>query len=407
MLLQLDWNNISDLLINANDSIVFCMPAIHEEWVIAIEKNENRNNLKIKACISNTETAVRNGYGGISSIEKLKRLNATIQECDKIKINYMRIDDESYLIFLESRMIEGDPKGLNAFNIEDFQATKIEQYFFIEDPALSTLMTPIGIEAIEVKPLDEKKFNLVKQNLEKNPPIEPDLKRQVSIYNSLFQYAEIHSEGINLQAKSIEIPKEAMSFTTDDFRERIKTKYELFNKSEVLKWNELADYKSRLELLRKSYLMPCSLKKNRSILKISDRAKFFSEFKKIEAWKTENIKKLEGTINNALQTAKESIKNEISKGFRSYPTDELKKFVDPEAREKKIEKLVSTVIAKMKFPTTESLLNGFKLDVYFADLTIEDIQDQELIDWFKEKKLIDDDAEAQIANFRPAYEARK
>ena len=76
MLLQLNWNDIADLLINANDTIVLCMPSIHEEWIMAIERNAKRSKLKVKVCIENSETVVRNGYGSITSIDKLKKLKA-------------------------------------------------------------------------------------------------------------------------------------------------------------------------------------------------------------------------------------------------------------------------------------------------------------------------------------------
>jgi len=241
MLLQLNWNDIADLLINANDTIVLCMPSIHEEWIMAIEQNKKRSSLKLKVCIENSETVVRNGYGSIASIDRLKSLKAEIKQCEGVRINYLRIDDEPYLIFLESRIIAGDPKGLNAFHIYDKQFKTIEEHFFPSENA--EIKSPISLpnETFIVKPLDEIQLKEIKVNLEVNPPTEPDLKRQISTYTNLFQYAEVHFEGANLQSKTITIPKEAFPFSSEDFKKRIKTKYVLFNNNDVKKWKELLD----------------------------------------------------------------------------------------------------------------------------------------------------------------------
>jgi hypothetical protein len=407
MLLHLNWGNIADLLMNANETIVLCMPSIHEEWVLAIEENLSHQNIEIKVCIENSESVVRNGYGSVSSIDRLIKIKAQIQQCEGIGINYLRVDDEYYLIFLESRIIAGDPKGLNAFNIEEFQGQVIENVFFPKNIKEAESVIPLANEIFIVKPIDENQVKEIKAKLDENPPTEPDLKRQISTYTNLFQYAEVHFEGANLQSKTITIPKEAFPFSSKAFKDRIKTKYVLFSKNDVGKWNELLDYKSKVDNIRKKYLTPCSLKKNHSILKKKNRENFKKEVNTIKDWAKENVKKIKSELDLAINNAKIQIKDEIKKTIILFQSKELQLIKDESKKEKLINNLVEKVISKTTFPSADLLINGVKLDVYYADLTVEDIQDPKLIDWFKNKKLIDNERAEEIANFQKAYVVRK
>ena len=66
-----------------------------------------------------------------------------------------------------------------------------------------------------------------------------------------------------------------------------------------------------------------------------------------------------------------------------------------------------SVSEAINFPTVESILSGFSIEVIYADLTAEDIEDPKLIDWFIEKELIDKEADIQISSFQKAYVVRK
>lgn len=407
MLLQLNWNDIADLLINANQTIVICMPSIHEEWVMAIEQNNYKSKLKIKVCIENSETVVRNGYGSFMSIERLKKLNAEIKQCEGVRINYLRVDDEPYLIFLESRIIAGDPKGLNAFHINDQQYKTIEQQFFPLEIGVVESNISLADEIFTVKPLDEIQTTIVKAKLEANPPVEPDLKRQISVYSNLFQYADIHFEGANLQSKTITIPEEAFPFTSKEFKKRLKTSYLLFSKEDVDKWTVLLDCKQKVDNLRKAYLKPCGLRQNRNILRKNDKLSFVKEFESIKTFQKTKFKDMTQALEKSVANAEAQVREQIKNTINQSPPEEISRIKDADKKEKEIQIMINDIIKKTKFPSASTILSGFSIEVIYADLTAEDIEDPKLIDWFLEKKLIDKEADKQISNFQMAYVVRK
>ncbi len=407
MLLQLNWNDIADLLINANDTIVLCMPSIHEEWIMAIERNAKRSKLKVKVCIENSETVVRNGYGSITSIDKLKKLEAEIKQCEGVRINYLRVDDEPYLIFLESRIIAGDPKGLNAFHINDKQFMSIEDHFFPTEQVETKSDISLAKETFTVKPLDEIQLTIVKAKLEANPPVEPDLKRQISVYSNFFQFADIHFEGANLQSKTITIPEEAFPFTSIEFKKRLKTNYILFSKEDAEKWTVLLDCKQKVENLRKTFLKSCSLRKNRNILRKNDKPLFVKDFEAIKTFQETKFKDMSHALEKSIENAKSQVCEQLKNTINQSPPEEISRIKDADKKEKAIQKIINNIIKKTKFPTVESILSGFSIEVIYADLTAEDIEDPKLIDWFIEKELIDKEADIQISSFQKAYVVRK
>ena len=308
MIVEITWPNIIDLLLNAEQHIVLIMPAIHEEWVEIIQKNENKENCKIEICIDNSEDVIRNGYGSIKSLDALMSLNAVIKECPGLRVNFISVDGVSFCFFPESRILAGDPKGYNALLLDDAQAEKIINQFF-QDDQLNNQEDEVELISI---PLQVSKTDQIKEALKINPPEEPDLKRKISTYTTLFQYVELQFEGGNLTEKTISIPPDALPFKDKDLKKRIRSRISLFEKEITEKWTEINNLKIKEKELRKEFLIPCSIRKNKSILKKENKTAFLQGVNELRNSLNQSHGVLLNKVQSAINNSEDTLKNELT-----------------------------------------------------------------------------------------------
>jgi len=403
MVTEINWDKLADMLLFATNEIIIIMPSVHEEWIDAIERNQNNYKLSLKVCIDNSEAVIRSGYGSITSMEKLKSLKAIIKQCDGLRISFISIDNQAFFIFLESRIIAGDLKGYNAVEIDLNFATSIKSSFFNTEFDRISQHLDKPQEHLNIEMLNEEQYQDVKKIIEENPPCEPDLKRKIGIYSNLFQYTEVHFEGANLQSKTISIPTNALPFRDNEFKKMLKTKLSLFTKEQTKKWDQLLDIKSRVDLLRKKYLTPCNLKKDRSILRKSDKIAFQIEYEILKKWTMVNKNNILDEVQLAINESKRLFKTELSNFLTQNPPKEVLALHNSKVKEELINDCVDKIISKTNIPTALSIISSLKLEVEYADLTIEDINDKKLLNWFKAKNLIHESDESKIADFKNAY----
>jgi hypothetical protein len=402
MIKKITWPELINLLLNANNRIVLAVPAIHDEWVQVISENKKLNEISIKVCIDNSELVLRNGYGSIESIDHLKRINADIRECNGLRINFVCIDNLAFCLFLESRILVGDPFGFNAIQLDlDVTEKIINELFPLESEKLNSL----DLEIITT-PLIEIKLEEIRISIEKNPPEEPDLKRKISTYNTLFQYAELHFEGSNLFNKTISIPPDALPFKDAELKERMKTRFNLFTKDITKNWNELIELKNKVEDVRKEFLVPCSVRKEKSILKKENKVAFQKAVSELQVLAEENVKVLKNKVQTAINNSEDTLRNELSIFFKSNPPDSISG-LDKENADRQINKEITKILGRIKVPDADSLVSKMKLDVMYYELTWEDLNDKKFIEWFVKNDLISKDDEQKLANFSNAFSIKR
>lgn len=401
MIRKITWPKIVDMLHSAQKEVYLIMPSIHEEWVETLKANPNINDLQIHACIDNSEQAIRNGYGSILAIENLKKLTSHIMQSDGLKISFISVDEENYLLFMESRIIAGDPDGNNAIKVESSFAKNIIADFF------SVSITEINNDNKPVATLlDEKQFEDVTNAIAINPPESPDLKRQISVYNTLFQFVELTFEGINIKSKTIRIPPEALPFRDADLRNRMKTNLKLFDQDKVESWTIMNLLKDRMNQIREKYLVSCKLRKEKSILKKENKREFQEALLVFEQTVNLSMVRLADAIQTELNSAEKILAAELKDFFLENLPDSVKILSD-ENRAIQLEKEINKVINKVKLPSANSLLDKMKIEVNYFELTWEDLDDDKLLTWFKKVELIGEKESTQIANFSNAYKIKK
>lgn len=399
MVSKLSWDSIIELLLNAREQVVLIMPAIHEEWIQVLQMSQSRNQLNIRVCIDNSEGVIRSGYGSIESIEALKGLKATINECDGLRVNFISVDDMSYCLFLESRILAGDPDGYNAIELDPNASLEIINQFF---PSVNVTEEA---ESISIS-LQETKCEEIKRSLDKNPPEKPDLKRKISTYITLFQYAELHFEGGNLSSKAISIPPDALPFKDVELKKRLKARISLFTKDITDKWTELTDMKAKVDQVRKEYLVSCNIRKDKSILKKENKGAFQKAITDLKSLTDQKMISLKNKVQTAINNAEDTLRNELTAFFALNPPDSIQG-LDEENAKRQVTKEINTLISKIDLPDAELLISKIKIEEMYYEFTWEDLNDKKFKEWFVQKRLLSDEEKDKIASFRDAYIIRK
>lgn len=428
MIVKLSWGNIIDLILSAKSKLVLIMPAIHEEWVEVIKTNESLKPSNITICVDNSEEAIRSGYGDISSINSLKEYGVTIKECEGLRISFICSDNNAYCLSMESRMIAGDPTGYNAIKLNTEAAKDIlfqftpELFVTKEEPKYLIDLIKEEKEPDPLPPLffglpespkepiatqiNEEKAEEVKAALIKNPPESPDLKRKISTYTTLFQYAELHLEGGNITSKTISIPSDALPFKDEELKKRLKTSINLFTKETTSEWTEIHDLKKKLEEIRKTYLTPCNLRKEKSILLKASKSEFQNKVNALKKETEGKTKELVNKVQTAINNSEDTLKNELEAFFAANPPDSVEN-LDKDNAKRQIDKEISLILGKIKLPKANDLVSKIKLEELYYELTYEDLNDKQLYTWFLNKGLLNKDDSDKLAHFKNAYEIKR
>jgi hypothetical protein len=375
------------------------MPSIHEEWIDTLKANPNKKKLQLFACIDNSETVIRNGYGSISSIDSLIELKANVTECPGLRISFISVDDESYFLFLESRIIAGDPEGFNAVEVHPQDASEFIHKFF---------KAPYNeIQKLVSEPLHMETHSMVKEALDANTPEEPDLRRKINTYRTHFQYAEIHFEGGGIQSKTITIPKDALPFKDTDLKDRMKTRFNLFSKEDTDKWNKIDEIDTMIKSIRKEFLNPCKYKRGRNIIDKSKKDGFLRKAEEIKKAVEEKKRELTDDIQRAINKSEDVLTKELTSFFNINTPEKILEIKDAELRNRQIAKMIQEIILKTKIPSAIDLINKMVIETEYAEFTEEDLSDVKFLAWFKEKELLTKETENEIASFENAFGLRK
>lgn len=391
---------------------------------------KKENDVKIKVCLDNSEDIIRNGYGEVKGIDKLIKHSIDIKECKGNRVSFMIIDEIGFILFPESRIFTEEPSGPNAIELDPFTTTRLIAYYFPAENILEKeqlyerhlngyeiqmkLYTQIDNEVIEQKatPVTQSfkmlNYEKTKEALNKVPPIEPDLQRRIKTYTAKVQFIELRFSGINLQARTINIPKDAIPIVNVELKNLLLTKIKLFQDMENNKgFDVFRQLKKRVELLREDYLKPITCREGKSLILVEMKEPFKGRLNKIKNEIQDINKQLPDIIETATLQTKDLISAELIKFFKANLPDNIKQYNDPILRDRKLNDFVDGIVRRIPFPKTEKLIEKISLNDYYYDLTFQDFSDEKLIQELQKKEIMKDEDIKGIVEMKNAFAVKK
>ncbi len=244
-----------------------------------------------------------------------------------------------------------------------------------------------------------------------NPPEQPDLKRKINTYITKVQYVELSFEGENFNSKDVNHPSKILPFKDKELQKKLIAKMKLLEilpkrKKEYI--DSFSKISEGISLIRKKYLISLTSRKGKSIMKIENKLNFENSIKNIINKLPDLGTKLKSLMKQELLSSKKRIKDELNVFLNENPQNNLKDYKSQKALfEESVKDEIDKLINSIKFPEPESILNKLNIKYHFYDLTFADFRDDELLNEFKKKEIMQENDINCIVDIKKAFEAKK
>lgn len=425
----LSYKKIIDLMFEAKKHLLISLPSIDEEiaeaLILRIKETE------IKVVIDNSEESIRNGFGEVKAIEKIRDAGIKLKQCSGNLVLFIIADDIGYFIFPQSRIFSDileDPKGANAVRIDPvtiqllilnyFSSEQItEEIISDKHEAISEsinhfekVLSELKQEGVNVSSEDfnENRFQEFKKKLELNPPLEPDLQRKINTYTAKIQFVELKFSGGNLENRIAQLPKKAIPINSEELKNLLLTRIKMFQDlSKNPDYKKFQDFKDKVDKLRKDFLIPITCRQGKSIIKVEQKEKFKSELDKLKKEATTLNTVLTEMLEEGKMNTTDLLRNELKAFLTNNEPEELRLIQKEELKQRKLNDIINTIVVSIKFPDVKKLIEKISLNELYYDLTWNDFKEEKLLKEFFEKNIMKQDDINSIVDLKKAFDVRK
>jgi len=421
---SLNETDLCSLILQTRKELFLVMPLFHPAVINALNQlsDKSADNVSINLGMDFAPETFRQGYGEFESfdIQKLARHNT--QNIQNNRIAFIISDDIGYFLFIESRyLIPAHKVTFNAVKIDPISIVRLKHHFFIpyEKKALEDHLANAIIDEsirfkdveqefkspgiIVTKEIDAQMVKAVNDDLKTNPPLKPDFKRIVEYYSTKFQYVKLIFKGANLQSKKIELPKKALTVNDASLRKRLETKLNLFNTDEDKEiFPELEDIKLQIKEIREFYLVPLKIREE-NLLEIAKKDDFEIEVSQLK----DEIAKISDKIIQKIDVKIEETKNNLLRELETFYTENPKQISDNDLflksdkayQERVAKNKAAEIIHSVKWPEAFELLSKMSMDLFYSNITIEDLSNKALLEELIQRGVITEADKTSLAVF--------
>ena len=420
------FNEFCDLIDKAENHLYISLPSIDEEIACALIEFDKSDITQI--VIDNSEEVIRNGFGEQKGLDLLRGGNFKILQSDGNLISFIISDNTGYFIFPQSKIFLEKAKGANAFKLDPVTIQLLIQNFFpsenLTDEKTFSQAASIGdsIKHFEtafneirengteanVSKFDQTKYSAIQKNLRANPPLSPNLQRQINTYTAKIQFVELKFSGGNLENRIAQLPKKAIPINSDELKSLLLTRIRMFQDiSKDSEYKKFQEFKDKIEKLRKDFLIPITCRPSKSIIKMERKESFLRELEELKKESKTMTKVLTTTLEEGKLNTIDLLRKELVTFFKTNEPQELKDIDRADIKERKQTEIINAIVSSVKFPEVSDLIEGISLSELFYDLTWNDFKDENLHKEFLEKKVMMKDEIDSIVHLKKAFDVKQ
>ena len=128
---SLDSHELNNLIQAAKERVILSLPGLFAEngTAILLKFDSGFNNIKV--ILNCSEKLIRQGYGDIETIQKLKDAGIPVFDQPDNLVSFVICDDKGYFLFPQSRIFLEDSHNVrNAIEMDPFSMEQIIGLFF-------------------------------------------------------------------------------------------------------------------------------------------------------------------------------------------------------------------------------------------------------------------------------------
>ena len=387
-------SRMAELIRRARRVVCYAGPGIQVAPAEAMAYvSQSKIEVRFTVTLDFNEEVARMGYGDIKAVQTLRDANIDISSSPGLRSALIVVDDEGFVFTPTALLLEAEHASVAAQN-----ALRLTSEQVVDAMArLSPAARKIAIESVEdaeeeqrlaalpidiaTTPLDENEFTKVRRRLEKVPPVQFDLARQVRVYKARLRSLELKLSGVAIQRHRVQIPGVLHRLgNSRELEGRLRTTFDLIKKDSKISSKKLED---ELRRIRKVLSPSLGKEYGRVILRrnIPLLHKHLAEFRA-------KLARHQKEVSEALQVQIDQAKQDVVGYYLLLVVD------DPplELEVLKSERVSHDDVARQwldgllgdAFPTAESLVKEMELTHKIMDFTLETLEDEQFLNKVKE-----------------------
>ena len=275
----------------------------------------------------------------------------------------------------------------------------------LNSPAFIEEVTEAPAPVEGIAPVVEEKLADARESLERNPPRDPDLTRQLSVYTNRLQFVEITIRGGTLSSQTVSLPKNLPLGVSRELRKQLDAKLRVFERGA----EELKRYRSFLrdaEALRDEFAILIRSRDKR-VIRTEHLPALKDALRELKARIPDIQREVATHVVAALNHTRSEIEREVARLLADDPPDGLSLFqADPGVYETLLTDRARRIVADISFPDPVALLARLNIEAHYYDPTWEDFDDEAFIRELYDAGAIDRESADELRHLRSAFEAK-
>lgn len=379
-----------DIVSKANQRVIYIAPGIWLNVAKALSKYQRQNEAAALEIILDPNPQVcRLGYGELEAIKHLDAEDIYLRKCPGIRVGLLIVDKEAWFFTPTPQLVEEELTSMSNFspNAVAISLDEANQLLGAIAPKLvveellgkDNKLSVIGVPTPEIahQTFEPKDLHELEADLEKCPPQQFDLARQVNVYSSYIQFVELNLEGTHLTRHTVSIPQELLNLASSQKdKDRLKASYQIIKPGSKLSGKEMHE---KVKAVRDKYLKSIGNNYGRVILKQHKDA-FTKDLIKLQNELNSYKGKVQTNLDKEIKECTKSLKGILGPAIQKNPPDELKYGIntakpDKATVDKYLDKKLETII-----PGAEDFVNDMVIRCQFKDVTYEMLHEDSFID---------------------------
>jgi hypothetical protein len=373
---------LAEEISRARQRVILAVPGIHEIVAQALVGAVDRLGQEAVTVVLDCDGEVcRMGYGSIEAIQLLKGIGFPIRQSPGLRFGVLICDDRAWNFAPAVQCVEAETHRNDRPNGVACTPEQVEALIMAICPPDPQPGEEEPQPEIGSRPLSEFEIKRTEKDLQERPPQQFDLARIVRVYQSYFQYVEVHLEGCAITRRQVQLPPSLLNLTDDkDLEARLRTTYNLIEKDSAISGREI---RKKLDDLLNASAPSLGKPWGRVLLK-AKKADFEKEITKLRQDIEAHKKKVEAEVGGHINQSIERIAKAWVKSVMASPPAELKFRVPGEITEEVALNWLKDELAQV-FPSLEDILKKMELQVHFSDVTYETLNAEKFFEALKKK----------------------
>ncbi len=376
-------------ILGAQHSVCYAAPGIQPEPADAMAMLAHRIGPElITVCIDFDERVMRMGFGELAAVKTLRDAGIEVRSTPGLRIGLIIVDDEGYIFTPTALYLEAEQRETaapNALRLSHDQVAEARARLSPAAKGIAMALTKspeererIREQAVEIgsATVTDAQFSGVSEKLEEAPPVRFDVARQVRVFVSYLQYADVSLSGLSIQRHRVKIPRSIQNLGGGDgIQSRLQTTIDLIERDSTLSSKPIED---ELNEIKKTFTPSLSKEHGRAMLK-AQKPRFEKRLAELRA----KIKTFQDELKENLQQQIDASREKVASYYLprvidSPPDAYLAQLLTDRPTEDSARRWLNHELGSV-FPTAEMLIRKMELEMTYKDVTFETLNKENFL----------------------------